>query len=356
LPLYTLKDPAPETIMKNACLLLAALANFATPALAAAPSYKLTKSVALGAPDAWDYVVFDAASGRVFIGHSTETTIVDGTSGAIVGHFAGLNGAHGTAIDAKLGRGFADSGKDPSVTAFDLKTFQPIAGGKITTPEDTDGMGFDPSSGHVFTMNGDAGSASIIDPATAKLVVNIPLDGKPEYADADGHGHIYANIEDKGQLAVIDTATNKVTAHWPLPGCTSPHGLAVDGAGRRVFSSCANGKLMVVNADSGAIVASFPIGLGSDAVAYDPVRHRVFSSNGSGTLSVIVQNSADSYDAPVEIPTTRGARTMAVDPKSGRIFLVAADYVEDPTVPVTNRRHYKVVPGTARLMLLDPAS
>jgi len=341
--------------MKHACLLLVAMGILVSPALAAPPSYTLTKSVPLGAPDNWDYVVFDPVSGRVFIGHSTETTIVDGKSGAIVGHFTGLNGAHGTAIDAKLGRGFADSGKDPSVTAFDLKTFQPIPGSKITTPEDTDGMGFDPASGHVFTMNGDAGSASIIDPATAKLIVNIPLDGKPEYADADGRGHIYANIEDKGQLAAIDTATNKVTAHWTLTGCTSPHGLAVDGPGRRVFSSCANGKLLVVNADTGAIVASLPIGLGSDAVAYDPARHRVFSSNGSGTLSVIAQNSPDSYAAPVELPTTRGARTMAVDPKSGRIFLVAADYKEDASVPVTSRGHFKVVPGTARLMLLDPA-
>jgi YVTN family beta-propeller protein len=342
--------------MKHAYFLLAAMAILTSPALAAAPSYTLTKSVPLGAPDNWDYVVFDPVSDRVFIGHSTETTIVDGKSGAIVGHFAGLNGAHGTAIDTKLGRGFADSGKDPSVTAFDLKSFQMIPGSKVTTPEDTDGMAFDPASGHVFTMNGDAGSASVIDPATAKLIVNIPLDGKPEYAAADGKGHLYANIADKGQMAEIDTKTNTVLAHWPLTGCTSPHGLAVDSAARRVFSSCANGKLMVVNADTGAIVATLPIGLGTDSAAYDPSHHRVFSSNGgAGTISVIQQNGPDSYATPVEMPTAHGARTMDVDPKTGRIFLVAADYTEDASIPVTSRAHFKVVPGTARLMLLDPA-
>lgn len=340
--------------MKSTALAALLLTALALPAVAA-PLYTVTKTVPLGAPDNWDYVVFDGATNRVYIGHSTETTVVDAKSGAVVGHFLGLNGAHGTAIAPATGRAFADSGKDPSVAAYDLKTFAAIPGSKITTPEDTDGMAFDPVSGHVFTMNGDAGSASVIDPAKPALITNIDLAGKPEYAAADGKGHLYANIADKGQMAEIDTRTNTVMAHWPLTGCTSPHGLAVDGPGRRVFSSCANGKLMVVNADSGAIVATLPIGLGTDSAAYDPSHHRIFSSNGgSGTISVIQQNSPDSYAAPVELPTTHGARTMDVDPKTGRIFLVAADYTEDATLPVTSRQHFKVVPGTARLMILDP--
>jgi YVTN family beta-propeller protein len=341
--------------MKRSLAILAALTAMTVPAFAADPSYTVTKSVALGAPDSWDYVVFDPRSDRVFVGHSTETTIVDGKSGAIVGHFMGLNGAHGTAIASATGRGFADSGKDPSVTAFDLKTFNAIPG-KIITPEDTDGMLFDPASGHVFTMNGDANNASVIDPARNVLITNIALGGKPEYGAADGRGHVYANLADKGQLAVIDTRTNQVTAHWPLPGCTSPHGLAVDASSRRVFSSCPNGKLMVVNADTGALIAAISIGLGTDGAAYDPSHHRVFSSNGgSGTLSVIVQNSPDSYAASVEIPTVHGARNMDVNPKTGRVYLVEADYTEDASLPVTDRRHFKVMPGTVRLVFLDPA-
>jgi DNA-binding beta-propeller fold protein YncE len=205
-------------------------------------------------------------------------------------------------------------------------------------------------------MNGDANNASVIDPVKNVLITNIALGGKPEYAAADGRGHVYANIADKGQLAVIDTKTNQVTAHWPLPGCTSPHGLAVDTSGRRIFSSCPNGKLMVVNADTGAIVAMLSIGLGTDGAAYDPSHHRVFSSNGgSGTLSVIVQRSPDSYAAPVEIPTAHGARNMDVNPKTGQVYVVEADYTEDASVPVTERRHFKVVPGTVRLVFLDPA-
>ena len=337
----------------KSCMILSLTLLAGTAIAQPAPQYTVTKTVPIGAPDNWDYVVYDSSMDRVYIGHSTETTIVDANSGAIIGHFTGLNGAHGTAVASASGRAFADSGKDPSVTAFDVKTFKPL--GKVTTPEDTDGMTFDPSSGHVFTMNGDAGSASVIDPAKNALITNINLDGKPEYAAADGRGHVYANIEDKGQLAAIDTKTNKVTAHWPMTGCTSPHGLAVDGPGRRVFSSCANGKLMVMNADSGVLVAALPIGMGTDSAAYDPSHHRIFSSNGgSGTLSVIVQNSPDSYAKPVEIPTTHGARTMDVNTKTGRVYLVEAEYTEDNSIPATDRRHFKVVPGSAKLVFLDP--
>jgi DNA-binding beta-propeller fold protein YncE len=185
--------------MKRALHALAALAGMTLPGFAADPSYTVTKSVALGPPDSWDYVVFDPSSDRVFVGHSIETTIVDSKTGTVVGHFMGLNGAHGTAIAPATGRGFADSGKDPSVTAFDLKTFKALPG-KITTPEDTDGMTFDPASGHVFTMNGDANNASVIDPVKNALITNIALDGKPEYAAADGKGHVYANIADKDSL------------------------------------------------------------------------------------------------------------------------------------------------------------
>jgi DNA-binding beta-propeller fold protein YncE len=290
----------------------------------------------------------------VFVGHATEVTVVNSQSGTIEGHLLGLHGAHGTAVVPALKEAFADSGRNPAgVTAYDLHNYQAVSGA-ISTPEDTDAMLYDPASNHVFTMNGDSGNASVIDPEKRTLITNIALDGKPEYGAADGRGHVYANLADKGQLAVIDSKTNTVTAHWTLPNCVSAHGLAVDAAGRRTFSSCANGKLVVLNADTGAPVAALPIGLGTDAAAYDPVRHVVFSSNGSGTLSVIQQNSPDSYAPPIEVKTTRGARTMAVDPKSGRLFLVAADYTEDPSIPENDRRHFKVVPGTARLMFYDP--
>jgi hypothetical protein len=340
--------------MRSFLLSIASLLALTGPLLAAPPSYTLTKTVPLGSPDGWDYVVFDPASGKVFIGHSTEVTVVDGRDGTITGHLAGLHGAHGTAVVPELSQAFADSGRNPaSVTGYDLRTYQALPNA-ISTPEDTDAMFYDRASGHVFTMNGDSGNASVIDPRTRALVTNIALDGKPEYGAADGRGHVYINLADKGELAAVDSRTNAVTAHWPLPDCVSPHGLAVDAVGRRVFSSCANGKLIVTNADSGAIVATLPIGLGTDAAAFDPVRHVVFSSNGSGTLSVIEQKSPDSYAAPVELTTTRGARTMAVDPKTGRLFLVAADYTEDASVPATDRRHFKVVPGTARIMFYDP--
>lgn len=170
----------------------------------------------------------------------------------------------------------------------------------------------------------------------------------------DGEGKLYVNIEDQREIQRVDTKTGKVDATWPIKACDSPHGLAIDTESRRLFTSCINAKLLVVNATNGAIIATLPIGKYSDAAAFDTRKKRVFSSNGDGTLSVIQQDGADRYESLGEVTTQFGARTMALDPKTGQIFLVTGDYTEVDSTAKDPRKRYAVKPGSTRLLLVDP--
>jgi YVTN family beta-propeller protein len=315
------------------------------------PHYDVVKSVSLGAPDRWDYVVFDPGSHRVYVAHGDRVTVVDGHDGTIVGQVEGFpGGTHGIGISARTGKGYTDDGRAGVIGAFDLKTLN--AGTRIKGEEDADGIAFDLVTGHIFVANGDPASVTVVDPATDAVIATIDGGGKLEYAVADDRGRLYVNGADKKEIVRINTRTNKVDAHWSISNCTSPHGLAIDTEKHRLFSSCANNLLVVVNADNGAVIASLPIGAGSDAVAFDPKRKRVFSSNGrTGDLTVIEEQSADRYAVLGSIKTQVTARTMALDPDTGRLFIAGADV--DATAQPTNGRP-KLVPGSLKLLILDP--
>jgi YVTN family beta-propeller protein len=325
---------------------------WATPLLAQAPPhYDLVKSVALGAPDRWDYVVFDAASHRVYVSHGDRVTVVDGRDGTILGQVEGFpGGTHGIGISHKTGKGYTNDGRAGTIGAFDLRSLK--TGAQMKGQEDADGIAFDPVTGHIFVSNGDSASVSVVDPVTDSIVATIDGGGKLEYAVADGRGNLYVNGAEKKEIVRIDTRTNKVLAHWSMPECTSPHGLAVDSKTHRLFSSCVNNLLVTMDADSGAIVTSLPIGAGSDAVAFDPKRKRIFSSNGrDGDVTVIEEKSADSFAVLGSIKTGVTARTMAIDPGTGRLFVAIADV--DSQASGTNGRP-RIVPGSLRLLMLDP--
>jgi YVTN family beta-propeller protein len=327
----------------------------AAPAATAAdePLYHLSKSVALGAPDRWDYVVFDPPTRRVYVAHGDRLTVVNGDDGSITGEVPGFpGGTHGTALIAQLGLGFTDDGRAGEAAAFDLRTLTPHEHFKVGA--DADAAVYDPASGHVFVINGDSGSVSVIDPRQEKVIDTIHIGEGLETAVADGHGKLFVNGEEKSELVRIDTKTNKVDARWPIADCRRPHGLAMDTEHRRLFPSCVNDVLLVVDADSGTVIAKLPIGSGTDAAAYDPRRHLVFSSNGhDGTLSVIRQNDANSYEPLASIATSITARTMAIDPQSGRIYLAAAQIqpqaAGEPAPP-----HPAVIPGSLQLLFFDP--
>jgi len=328
---------------------LACLA-IASPALAD-PAYTLTKSVLLGGPDRWDYVVFDAPTQRVYIAHGDKLAVIDAQSGDLVGQVEGITGGtHGTAIAAGSGMGFTDDGRNGLAVAFDLKTLKIVK--QIPADKDADAIAMDRATGHVFVVEGDPGAITVIDPRADAVVATIKAGEKMEYATSDNQGVVYVAGAEKRDLLKIDARTNTVVARWPTPDCAVPHGLALDRAGRRLFMGCVNKLMMVVDADSGRVVAELPIGQGSDAIAFDPKRKRAFSSNGfDGTLTVFQQVSPDVYQLLATIPTAISGRTMAVDPATGRVFIVAAETDPSPTPGGRPRPR----PGTTRVMIFDVA-
>jgi YVTN family beta-propeller protein len=324
------------------------------------PEYRVTRTVPLGAPDRWDYVVFDPSSKRVYVAHGDEVTVVDGQNGGIVGHAKGFpGGTHGVAIVTALGRGYTDDGAAGEAASFDLATFE--VGTRIKAAADADAIAFDPVSDHIFVINGDTGSITVIDPKTNTPVATINAGGKLEFAVSGGDGWLYVNGAGKKEVLRVDTRKNQVDARWPIPECTSPHGLAIDPATHRLFVSCLNNLLTVVNADNGTVVARLPIGSGTDAAAFDPKRRLIFSSNGrDGTLSVIQEKDAQTFVSLGSIKTVISARTLGIDPATGRLYLAAAEVDTNsakaaPAQSGTARRP-SFVPGSLKLLFLDPAN
>ncbi len=334
-------------------LLLAASLGLVSSAHAEAPLYRLVKSVPLGAPDRWDYVVFDSASDRVFVAHGDRLSVVSGKTGAPIGTVEGMpGGTHGIAFAA--GKGYTDDGKAGTATVFDLKTLKTIK--TVKAESDADGISYDPVSKHIFVIDGDSGKLTVIDPKDDSVVATIDAGGGLEFGLSGDNGKFYVDGAEKNELVRVDTTTNQVDAHWSLNGCIRPHGLAMDLSTHRLFASCSNKVMDVVNADSGAVVATLPIGEGTDFAVFDPVRKRAFSSNFDGTLSVIHEKTPDKFGlVEPSVKTALGARTMAVDPKTGRLYLVTADFSENKSVPTTDRRHrYSVKPGSVKLLFFDP--
>jgi DNA-binding beta-propeller fold protein YncE len=315
-----------------------------------APTYTVTETVPLGEPNRWDYVVFDPSSHRVFVAHGDRVTVVDGRGGAVLGQVEGIaGGTHGIAISTATGQGFTDDGRNGLAVAFDLKTLAVKA--RMPVEKDADAMTLDRASGHVFVVEGDSKKVTAVDPKTNKVLVTLDGGEGLEYAVADGRGGLYVAGAEKRDVVRIDTRSNTVTAHWPIADCASPHGAAIDTAAHRLFVSCVNERLVVVDTDTGKEVAGVPIGRGTDAAAFDPKRKLVFSSNGlDGTLSVIREETPDKYVTVTTIKTAPSGRTMGIDPETGRIYIAAAD--TDPSPAPGGRPIPR--PGTLKLLFLDP--
>ena len=297
--------------------------------------YHLLKKIPLGGEGFWDYIIFDSPTRRLFISRGTKVVVLDVDSGKAVGEIPNTDGVHGIALASDLGRGFTSNGRAGTVTIFDLKTLQVIGSAQAGT--NPDAIIYDPASKRVFAMNGRSKDVTAIDGATGKVVGTIPVDGKPEFAAADGAGRVYVNIEDKSEEQQIDSQNLKVTATWPLAPCDEPSGLAMDSANRRLFAGCGNKMMGVINADTGKVVATPAIGEGVDADAFDPGTGYAFASNGgSGTLTVVHEDSPDKYSVVEDVPTQARARTMALDPKTHEVFLVTADFDPAPAATADN--------------------
>ena len=317
------------------------------------PTYRISMVVPLGTPDRWDYVVFDPDTHRVYVAHGDRVTVVDGTNGHLVGTVEGMpGGTHGIAVSHATGKGYTDDGKAGVVVEFDLTTLKVLK--QIKAEADADGIIFDPASGHIFVIDGDSGKLTVIDPQTDAVVATIDGGGGLEFGDTDNNGKFYVDGTEKNEIVRVDTATNMADAHWPMPTCVKPHGLAIDREHHRLFASCSNKVMVVMNADTGVVMATLPIGKGTDFASFDPQNGLAYSSNRDGTLSVIAETSPDKFRSLPPIQTQIGARTMAIDPKSGRIYLVTADMTaNESAVPADSRHRYSVKSGSVRLLFLD---
>jgi YVTN family beta-propeller protein len=305
----------------------------------------------VGGDGGWDYLTFDAATRRLFVSRGSRVDVISVDTGTVVGTIPNTQGVHGIALANDLRRGFTSNGRANSVTAFDLDTLQVVQEAEIPA-RNPDAILYDRQGAHVFTFNGASTDVTVLDAANLSVTTRIPLTDKPEFAVSDGEGHIFSNIESApGKMIAIDSRNLNVSANWNLPGCDSPTGLAIDPAHHRLFSVC-DGKVMVVtDSRTGKQVASLPIGEHPDAAVYDRRHALVFSSNGDGTLTVIHQDSPDHYAVIQTLETKRGARTMALDPHTGKLYLVSADF-GPPPAPTESQPNPRPVPIPGSFVVL----
>ncbi|HEV2349404.1 MAG TPA: YncE family protein [Terriglobia bacterium] len=314
---------------------------------AQSPSYRITHTYTLGGDGRWDYVVADPPNHRVFIARQNRLMVVDEVTGKLLGEVTGIQGAHGTAVAPATGHGFATSGNDQSVVMFDLKTFKVL--GRIPAAEDADAILFDGVSNRVFTLNGDAHSSTVIDPAAGKGITNIPLGGKPEYGASAGDGKVYANLTDISEVVEIDAKAATVTRRWSTAPCKQPVSMAIDTAHHRLFSGCRSGVMAVSDYQAGKVIATLPIGKGVDGAGYDADSENAFASCADGTLTVIHQDSPDQYHVAQTVQTQQGSRNMGLDPTNHRIYIVGAKFGPAPA----GRGRPPVLPGTFELMVIE---
>jgi len=343
-----------SSILRILSVFLVALATLglATAAPPGPSGYHVIKKISVGGEGFWDYLTFDGAAGRLYISHGTQVVVLDPASGQVVGNIPNTEGVHGIALAPELGRGFTSNGGSSTVTIFDIKTLKEIARVN-TTGQNPDAIVYDPASRRVFTFNGRSNNATAIDAGSGTVAGTIELGGRPEYAVVDGKGRVYANLEDKSMVVALDSKQLNVESRWPLAPCEEPSGMAIDYDHRRLFIGCHNQMMAVVDADTGRVLATLPIGRGVDANRFDPGTQLAFSSNGDGTLTVIHEDSPERFSVVENVPTERGARTMDLDLKTHTLFLVTAEFGPPPP-PTPDQPHPRpsIVPGTFKVLVV----
>lgn len=314
-------------IIFGICLLGSLPAQSAQPA--GSIQFKLANRYHVGGEGRWDLLTFDANRHRLFISRVTHVQVVDADSGKVVGDIPGTDGVHAIALADDLNIGFTSNGKSNSVTVFDLATLN-VVGTINISGLNPDVILYEPKSKHVFTFNGRSANATVIDAVSLKEIGTIDLPGKPELAVSDNAGNVFVNIEDKNEIVVIDGGSNKVLRRYPLGNGIEPTGLAIDHQHDRLFSVCANKKMVILNSKTGRVVAEVAIGEGPDSAAFDQELGIVFSSNGDGTLTVVKEDGPEHFSVLGNIKTQKGARTMAYDAVNHRAYLVTASFGKTP--------------------------
>jgi DNA-binding beta-propeller fold protein YncE len=328
------------------CVFGLAITASAVATLAASAPEPRVHKIAIGGEGGWDYLTADPEAKRLYVSRGDRIVVVDTDSEKVVGELGDTPGVHGVAVVPDLGRGFTSNGRDATVTVFDLKTLKAI--GKVKVGGNPDAIMFDPASRHVFTFNHGSRDATAVDPSAMSVAGTVKLEGVPEAAVADGRGHVFVNIMDKSEVVEFDAKDFRVLNRWSLAPGTRPTGLAMDREHRRLFSVCIGSQSMVVlDADGGKVLARLPIGRGSDGCAFDPERGLAYSSNGGdGTLTVVREEEPGKFGVVATIPTQQGARTMAIDPKTHRIYLSAATPAPAAAAEAKAKTETKTAPAT----------
>jgi YVTN family beta-propeller protein len=322
-------------------------------AAVAAPTsgYHLLQTWKLGGEGGWDYLKVDSEARRLYISRATKVVVIDADSGKPVGEITDTPGVHGIAIAPEFGKGYVSNGRENTVSVFDIKTLKTL--NKIKVGTRPDAILYDPASKRVFTFNAGSQDATAIDAAKGEVVGSIPLGGKPEFSASDGKGTVFVNLEDKNQLFALDPAKLTVKERWPLPGCDEPSGLSMDTKNRRLFVGCDNKVMPVVDADSGKVLATLPIGGGVDATAFDEGTGLAFASCGEGVLTVVREDSPTKFSVAENVTTQRGARTMALDTKTHQVYTVTANFGPPPAAtPQQPHPRPSILPDTFVVLVL----
>lgn len=329
---------------------LVSLSLMAAPAAPASSTHVMHK-LAVGGEGGWDYVTMDSAHKRIFVPRSTRVMVV-GLDGKSMGEIKGTEGVHGVALASDLDKGFSSNGRSNTITIFKLSTLEVIAQVKATG-DGPDAILYDAATQRVFSFNGKGKNATVIDAVKGDVVGTIPFGHKPEFAVADGKGRVYVNLEDSSELAVIDAKKMIVEKRISLAPLEEPSGLAMDVAHRRLFAVGSNKLMAVIDPDKGKVVTTLPIGDGADAAAFDPGKGLIYSSNGEGTLTVVHEDSPDTYKVLEQAPTQKGARTMALDEATHLIYLPTAEYGPAPA-PTAEKPHPRpsMVPNSFQILVV----
>jgi DNA-binding beta-propeller fold protein YncE len=330
---------------------VAAATAMQPPAAPPSPHYGFIKEIRLAGDGGWDYLSIDPAARRLYVAHGDHVDVLDIDNDSLVGSIADTPGVHGVAIAHELGRGFVSDGRSSQASVVDLSSLATIA--RIATADGPDAIVYEPGHNEVYTFNGRDQSATVFDAHSGRVVSTIALPGRPEYAVADPAARrIYENIEDKNLIVVIDVRTHMIAERWPIAPGEGPTGMDIDSAHHRLFVGCHNQRMLMIDADTGQVIASVPIGMGVDANAFDPGTQLAFSANGEGTVTVAHEDAPQKLSVVQTLRTQPGARTIALDPRTHNIYLATADRVSAPNAAPGARP--AIVPGSFRILVYGP--
>lgn len=286
-----------------------------------AQQYHIVDHWKIGGEGGWDYLLSDDAAHRLYVSHNTRVEVLDTSTGKFAGAVTGLKSTHGIALNPDGRTGYMSDGAGNAIVVFDRRTLAVLQ--TVPAEKNPDGIVFEPVTKTVWAFNGHSHSVTVMDSSDNTIVATIPLPGKPEFPQADGKGHVFDNIEDRNSIVELDARSHTMLKTWKLSGCSSPSGMAIDRKQHRLFSVCDGGRMAIVDYETGKILGLASIGDSPDAAGFDPKTGYAFSSNGDGTLSIIDTNKPG-FPTVQTLQTVRGARTMAFDAATGKVFLSSA--------------------------------